>query len=173
MLRGEKVTLRPVEKDDLKVLHEFRMDLEIHVMADDDPWLPRPFDHFENFYEERLKSTDIEAWFVIEADGKMIGDCGLWDFDNTSRHCHLGISIGDRDYWGKGYGRDAVKLLVDYAFRHHNLVKVCLTTTTDNVRAIKAYEAAGFEHEGVLRRHTWSDGVYKDIVVMGALRAEV
>jgi RimJ/RimL family protein N-acetyltransferase len=172
VLRGEKVTLRPVEKDDLKVLHEFRMDVEVHLLAYDDPWLPRSFDHFENFFEERLKSTDLEAWFVIEADGKMIGDCGLWDFDATSRHCNLGISIGDREYWGKGYGRDAVRVLVEYAFRHHNLTKVCLTTTTDNTRAIKAYEAAGFEHEGVLRRHTWSDGVYKDIAVMGALRPE-
>ena len=170
MLRGEKVTLRPVEKDDLKLLHEFRADLEIHVLADDDPWLPRPFEHFEHFYEERLKSTELEAWFVIEADGRMIGDCGLWDFDNTSRHCNLGISIGDRDFWGKGYGRDAVRVLVDYAFRHHNITKVCLTVTADNERAIKAYEAAGFEREGLLRRHVWNDGDYKDIVVMGALR---
>ena len=173
MLRGEKVTLRPVERDDLKLLHEFRGDLEVHVLADDDPWLPRPFESFEKFFEERLKSTDPEAWFAMEVDGRLIGDCGLWDFDITSRHCNLGISIGERDSWGKGYGRDAVRLLVDYAFRHHNLVKVCLTTASDNERAIRAYEAAGFEREGLLRRQAWSNGEYKDIVAMGVLRDDV
>ena len=172
MLRGEKVTLRPVERDDLKALHAFRNDLEVHVLADDDPWLPRPFEAFEKFYEERLKPTEPEAWFAIELDGRLIGDCGLWDFDVTSRHCNLGISIGERDSWGKGYGRDAVRLLIDYAFRHHNLVKVCLTTTSDNERAIRAYEAAGFAREGLLRSQTWSDGEYKDLVAMGVLREE-
>jgi RimJ/RimL family protein N-acetyltransferase len=103
----------------------------------------------------------------------MIGDCGLWDFDVTGRHCNLGISIGERESWGKGYGRDAVRLLVDYAFKHHNLVKVCLTTTVDNERAIRAYEAAGFEREGVLRRQVWSEGRYQDIVAMGVLRDDV
>jgi RimJ/RimL family protein N-acetyltransferase len=170
MLRGEKVTLRPVERPDLKTLHEFRNDLEVHVLADDDPWLPRPYEAFEKFFEKRLEPTEPEAWFAIEVDGRLIGDCGLWDFDVTGRHANLGISIGERDFWGKGYGRDAVRLLVDYAFRHHNLVKVCLTTTADNERAIRAYEAAGFEREGLLRRQVWSDGRYQDIIAMGVLR---
>jgi RimJ/RimL family protein N-acetyltransferase len=170
MLRGEKVVLRPVERADLKTLHAFRNDLEVHVLADDDPWVPRPFESFEKFFEERFKPTEPEAWFVIEVDGRTIGDCGLWDFDLTSRRCDLGIAIGERDSWGKGYGRDAVKVLVEYAFRHHNLVKVTLSTTSDNERAIRAYEAAGFQREGLLRRQVWSDGSYRDIVAMGVLR---
>jgi len=173
MLRGENVTLRPVERADLKVLHQHRNDLEVHLLANDDPWVPRPFEGFEKFYEEHLKPTEPEAWFAMEVDGRLIGDCGLWDFDITSRRCELGIAIGERDCWGKGYGREAVRLLVDYAFRHHNLVKVCLETTADNERAIRAYEAAGFQREGLLRRHAWVDGTYLDVVVMGALRDDV
>jgi RimJ/RimL family protein N-acetyltransferase len=173
MLRGEKVTLRSVERDDLKTLHVFRNDVEVHVLADDDPWLPRPFESFVKFFEKRLESTEPEAWFAIDVDGKMIGDCGLWDFDVTARNANLGISIGERDYWGKGYGRDAVRVLVDYAFQHHNLVKVCLTTTADNGRAIRAYEAAGFEREGLLRRQAWVNGEYQDVVAMGILRDDV
>ena len=173
MLRGEKVTLRPVERDDLKTLHAFRNDLEVHVLADDDPWLPRPFESFEKFFEKRLEPTEPEAWFAIVVDGRMVGDCGLWDFDVTARHCNLGISIGERDSWGKGYGREAVRLLVDYAFKHHNLIKVCLTTTADNERAIRAYEAAGFQREGLLRRQVWADGRYQDLVAMGVLRDDV
>jgi RimJ/RimL family protein N-acetyltransferase len=173
MLRGEKVTLRPVERDDLKVLHGFRNDLEVHVLADDDPWLPRPFEAFEKFFEKRLEPSEPEAWFVIQVDGRVIGDCGLWDFDVTARRCNLGISIGERDFWGKGYGREAVRLLVNYGFRHHNLVKVCLTTTAENERAIRAYEAAGFRREGLLRSQVWADGRYQDVVAMGILRADV
>ena len=170
MLRGEKVTLRAVERADLSTLHGFRNDLEVHVLADDDPWLPRPFESFEKFFEERIKPSEPEAWFAIEVDGQIIGDCGLWDFDVTARRCSLGISIGERELWSKGYGREAVRLLVDYGFRHHNLVKIWLMTTSDNERAIRAYEAAGFEREGLLRRHVWSDGEYKDIVAMAVLR---
>ena len=84
----------------------------------------------------------------------------------------LGIGIGDKTYWGQGYGREAVQLLVDYGFRHHNLHKVWLEVHGRNQRAIRAYRACGFVEEGRLRQHVWSDGAYDDLVIMGVLRPE-
>ncbi|MEZ4664933.1 MAG: GNAT family protein, partial [Caldilineaceae bacterium] len=85
----------------------------------------------------------------------------------------LGITIGDQAYWGKGYGREAIQLIVAYGFRHHNLHKVHLRVLGRNERAMRAYAACGFVEEGRLRQHAWIDGEYDDLVCMGVLRSEV
>ena len=89
-----------------------------------------------------------------------------------ARTCELGITIGDKDYWGRGYGREAVGLLLDYGFRYHNLHRIFLSVNGNNERAIRAYRACGFEEEGRLRSHVWNDNGYVDLVYMGLLREE-
>jgi RimJ/RimL family protein N-acetyltransferase len=84
----------------------------------------------------------------------------------------LGITIGDKNYWGQGYGREAVSLLLGYAFRLRNMRRVYLSVNGTNERAIRAYRACGFVEEGRLRQHVWSNGQYIDLVYMGALREE-
>ncbi len=79
---------------------------------------------------------------------------------------------GDKDYWGKGYGREAISLLLQYAFQYHNLHKVWLRVNANNVRAMGAYRACGFVEEGRQRSHVWNDGHYVDLVLMGVLRDE-
>ncbi|MGH2694359.1 MAG: GNAT family N-acetyltransferase [Actinomycetota bacterium] len=172
MLEGEKVILRPVEDDDLETLYEFDSDLEVHALADDEPWAPKSREDWEEEFRSMLKKTDENAIFAIEADGALIGSCSLENFDYTARICELGIVIGDRDFWGKGFGRDAVGLLLEYAFDELNMNKVYLTVRSDNERAIRSYEACGFEREGLLRQHMWTDGDYRDLVAMGVLRRD-
>ena len=82
------------------------------------------------------------------------------------------IGIGDKAYWGRGYGRDALRTLLDYAFRLRNFRRVHLTVNSTNERAMRAYRACGFVEEGRLRQHVWSDGCYIDLVHMGLLRDE-
>ena len=91
---------------------------------------------------------------------------------SAARHCELGISIGDKDYWGRGSGRGAVSLLLDYAFRLRNLRRVWLEDHASNERAIRAYRSCGFVEEGRMREHIWLDGRYLDNVLMGILRDE-
>jgi len=110
--------------------------------------------------------------FCIGADGRCIGGCTLFHFDRTAGVCELGIGIGDREYLGHGYGHNAVRVLLRYAFRIHNLHKVFLCTNSNNERAIRAYRACGFVEEGRQRRQAWSDGCYVDLVFMGILREE-
>lgn len=173
MLVGAKVTLRSLERNDLPRLHEFKGDVGLHVLADDEPWEPRPFPTLEAFYDEQIKKEPgTTAWFAIEADGKLIGDCGVWNFDNTARSASIGIAIGDREYWGRGYGREAVGLLLDYAFVHRNLNRVWLSVNASNERAVRAYEACGFTEEGRLREHGYSEGRLVTVVMMGVLRRE-
>ena len=82
------------------------------------------------------------------------------------------IVIGDKAYWGRGYGSDAVNVLLDYAFRLRNLRKVYLNVNGNNPRAMRAYAKCGFVEEGRWRKHVWSNGEYVDLVCMGILREE-
>jgi RimJ/RimL family protein N-acetyltransferase len=173
MLRGEKVILRALNRDDLPRVWQFNNDLEVELAGGGDPPMPQSLERLQaDFDREAAKGGRDNAYFAIEADGTVIGNCGLRDFSETDRTCELGISIGDKAYWGKGYGRDAVRLLVDYAFRYRNMRKVFLRVWGNNERGIRAYRAVGFVEEGRLRRHVWSDGQYVDLVYMGILRDE-
>lgn len=117
-----------------------------------------------------LGSTKMD--FVIVADGECIGNCGLYVIDTTNRTCELGISIGDKGYWGKGYRGEAVRVLLDYAFRLRNFRRVWLEVHAENERAIKCYGSCGFSEEGRLREHVWLDGLYAGAVMVGILRGE-
>lgn len=174
MLKGERVTLRAMRKDDLERLHQFANDVEVELLGGGDPPRPRTLERMQHeFDEEQKKDKQDEAFnFAIEADGKFIGSCGLWRFDLAARTCVLGIAIGDRDYWGRGYGREAIRLLLDYAFRLRNMRKVLLDTSSTNERAQRCYRACGFVEEGRLRAQEWSGGQYVDRIYMGVFREE-
>jgi RimJ/RimL family protein N-acetyltransferase len=169
MLAGDRVTLRPLTPDNYPRLLEFKNDVELELLGGGDPPRPRTLATMTEFYDGLVASrTDVT--FAIEADGSLIGDAGLFHFQPPSRTAELGIGIGDRAYWGRGYGREAVRLLVDYGFTMHNLRKIWLATHGSNQRAIRCYLAAGFAEEGRQREHVWSGGRYEDLVLMAAFR---
>ena len=170
MLRGEKVILRAVEREDLKRLHELERDVELTILGDGQ-WEPVPLAAFEKEWERRFDDEE-RARFVIEADGKVIGGIGLHHRNRREGTAQFGIAINDRDYLGKGYGRDAVNVLLGWAFRVQNYRRIWLETAASNERAIQAYRACGFVEEGRLREHVWSNGRYVDAVYMGVLREE-
>lgn len=173
MLKGEKVILRAVKREDLEREWAFHNDVEFETLSGGDPWKPQSLARLEaQFHEDISRGARDGANFAIEADGKYIGSCGLFHFDPTAATCEMGIGIGDRAYWGHGYGRDAVRVLLNYAFRLRNLHKVWLTVNSNNERAIRSYRACGFIEEGRLRHHVWSNGKYVDLVYMGILHDE-
>jgi RimJ/RimL family protein N-acetyltransferase len=174
MLRGERVLLRALTRDDLVRQWEFNNDIDVELAGGGDPPMPQSLERLQADYDrETAKGGRNDATFAIDVDGRFIGACGLFTFNPTDRTCELGIAIGDKAYWGQGYGREAVRLLVEYAFRFRNFRRVWLWVHAANVRAIHAYRAAGFVEEGRLRQHVWSNGRYDDVVYMGVLREEV
>jgi RimJ/RimL family protein N-acetyltransferase len=173
VLKGEKVILRAIKREDLQRQWVFNNDLEIEILGGGDPPEPQALERLQAEFDEHVQKGGRDGTnFAIEADGIYIGGCGLFHFDKIAHTCEMGIGIGDRAYWGHGYGRDAVKVLLDYAFRLRNLYKVWLTVSGDNERAIRSYRACGFIEEGRLRKHVWSKGAYVDLVYMGVLRDE-
>ncbi|MBX3063604.1 MAG: GNAT family protein [Anaerolineae bacterium] len=171
MLKGERVALRAVERDDLQKLHELEaQNVDIEVIAGG-VWFPKPLTAWEKDHE-RWTGSDNVMWFIIEVDSQVIGSA---DLHNISRHdstAELGIGIYPPEYLGKGYGQEAIRLLCDYAFRIQNFHRLWLETFSTNERALKSYLACGFVEEGRLRQHAWVDGQYVDMVVMGLLRSE-
>jgi len=173
MLQGEKVLLRAMNRDDLEQLCEFNNDVDVELAGGGDPPMPQTLARLQAEFDTRVSQGGRDdASFAIVVDGQMIGQCALYQFEATAHTCMLGITIGDKRYWGQGYGRDAVRLLLDYAFRLRNQHRVYLSVNGNNERAIRAYKACGFVEEGRLRSHAWSNGAYIDLVYMGILRTE-
>jgi RimJ/RimL family protein N-acetyltransferase len=170
VLQGKRVILRAIERDDLKRLHELYQQVDLVLFADGH-WRPSPLAAYEKNFEKQLDNHD-PVHFVIEVDGRVIGDVELHNRDKRSHVSSFGIGIYDREYLGKGYGREAIALLLDWAFDDRNYERIWLTTWATNERAIRCYQALGFVQEARLRRHMFVDGAYVDELVMGLLRDE-
>jgi len=171
MLRGEKVVLRALEREDLKRLHELASNVDLEMLASG-AWEPWSLAAEEKDFEKHLEDQD-KADFAIEANGKVIGTTGLHRWRNRRAGvASLGITIYDREYLGKGYGRDALNVLLDWSFRIQNFRRIWLETLASNERAVHSYQAVGFRVEGRLRQHEYHDGAYEDVLVMGILREE-
>jgi RimJ/RimL family protein N-acetyltransferase len=113
-------------------------------------------------------------WFAIRAleDDRLLGDADLSVINWGSRDAFAGIGIGERQFWGKGYGTDAMALLLRYAFTELNLRRVTLNVFEFNQRAIRSYEKVGFRIEGRQRQAMQREGRRWDLIYMGILWEE-
>lgn len=170
MLKGKNVRLRAVERDDLKRLHALEQNVDL-VLLGDGHWEPGSLARWEKQFDKNLDQDD-PAWFVIEADDRVIGTIGLHHRNRRESTTQFGIGIYDPEYVGRGYGREAIMLLLEWAFNVQNWRRVWLDTVAVNERAIRAYRACGFVEEGRLREHCWQNGEYVDMVLMGQLRSD-
>jgi RimJ/RimL family protein N-acetyltransferase len=106
------------------------------------------------------------------ADAALIGEIGMDGVDWANGESFVGIGLGDREYWGKGYGTDAMRIILRYAFAELNLRRVSLDVFEYNPRAVKSYQKAGFTYEGRARGFLNRDGKRWDLIFMGILREE-
>jgi RimJ/RimL family protein N-acetyltransferase len=173
VLRGRSVLLRSVERDDVAQLHEWASDPTTWGQTSAAPWTPRPVAEAQKWFDagERWATTDRDVPFAVEADGALAGSASLWGIDTLSRSGHLGISLGPHAR-GRGWGSDACRVLLEYAFLLRGLHRVQLEVLATNAAAVRAYEAAGFVHEGRRRESAWVDGEFVDELFMGVLEPE-
>ncbi len=168
-LEGELVLLRPRVDDDLALFARW------HGNPDVRHWL-----HMSEMPEQSLE-IERQRWhiarndptrisFVIETlDGVPIGNIVLIGVDVAHRRAELGIAIGEKGDWGRGYGTDAIRVIVRFAFEVLKLRRVELITDVDNERGIRAYEKCGFVREGVLRAKRLRYGEPLDMLIMSVL----
>ena len=174
MLQGERVLLRPRRREDLPRVWQFTNDIAFKTLIGDLGGLePQSLERLEAQFEASLAQGERDGpRFAIEADGQYIGHAFLYDLDHANGVCSVSIGIGDPAYQGHGYGREALRLLLDYAFRVRNLRRVRLHVIASNERAIRMYRAVGFVEEGRERQQVWIGDRYADELLMGLLRDE-
>jgi len=135
--------------------------------------MPRPTLESETMrLESHLRDPYRRSWMIDNLQGQPIGNVGLAAIDDVHFRAELYISIGEQSYWSGGYGTDAIRLVLRYAFEELGLNRVFLIADADNPRAIRAYEKCGFVHEGVLRGHRLRYGEPLDMVMMAVLKGD-
>ena len=174
MIYGKRIRLRHVEREDLPRFVAWLNDPEVrHGLA---MYLPLSQVEEEQWFENVLKRERDEQPLVIEVEGQdgctMIGNSGFFNIDWRNRSAELGIVIGDKAYWNKGYGTEVMRLLLHHGFTTLNLHRIFLRVFEGNPRAIRAYEKAGFVHEGRMRQAEFRDDKYLDVLLMSVLRPE-
>ncbi|HZY42315.1 MAG TPA: GNAT family protein [Anaerolineae bacterium] len=126
----------------------------------------------EHIEKELTEEDTIQFTVRTLAEDQLIGFVALDGIRWSHGDAFAAIGIGNRAYWGQGYGTDAMRLLLRYAFSELNLHRVSLDVFDYNPRAIRSYEKAGFAVEGRQRQTLKRDGQYHDFVFMGVLRAD-
>ncbi|WIM05116.1 MAG: GNAT family N-acetyltransferase [Candidatus Nitricoxidivorans perseverans] len=169
-LVGEKVYLRGLEETDLDGPYfQWLNDQDSDEFTTHALW-PNSRCKMQSFFDKVSDSTrDLVLAIVEKATDRHVGNIGLHEINWIHRKATLAILIGEADSRGKGFGTEAVDLLVAHAFGRLNLHRVELGVRADNMAAIRAYANAGFREEGLFREALLSRGKYFDIVRMARL----
>jgi RimJ/RimL family protein N-acetyltransferase len=174
MILGKTIRLRAVEREDLKLLVAWLNDPEVRENLS--MYNPISMGHEELWYETTLKRPSDEQPLAIEVLEKenwvIIGDISLMHLNWKVREAEVGLFIGEKSYWNRGFGRKAIRLILRHAFQTMNLNRVFLRVNETNLRGIRSYEKTGFVHEGRLRQAAFLNGHYIDLLLMGILRSE-
>lgn len=193
MLIGDRVRLRALEREDVPTCARWMNDPEVRehllvvapmsIMAEErwvQMWLDRKDDYvfaIEAHAPVALTTVStghlpLSSDALAEGDWRHIGNIGLHRVDLLHRVATAGIAIGEKDCWGRGFGREALILLLRFAFHELGLNRVELEVFKGNPRAMKTYRAVGFVQEGVRREGAYKHGRFVDCFTMGILRRE-
>lgn len=174
MITGKRVRLRAVNSEDLPAFTSWLNDPE--VTRNITIYYPLSQDMEEAWYKDMLTHPVEERPLSIEiAEGKnwkLVGDMSFLNFDPHERSAEIGIFIGDKSAWDKGFGTEAMQLMVNYGFANLNLNRIYLRVFETNPRGMRCYENAGFQHEGRQRQAHFQDGKYIDVLMMSILKNE-
>ena len=175
IIASGRVFLRPFEAADAELYRRWRAEAEPMALAGWHERAPLSLAQVERRIARIADDQGKEVYtFVIclAEDERPIGEVMLTDLDRLNGSAQVGIFIGESDEWGKGYGTDAVRALVDFGFAELRLERIWLEVGTENRRAKRSYEKAGFTHEGTFRHDRWEGGRYTDGHVMSILHDE-
>ncbi len=163
------MSLRPFEWEDAERYRQWVNDPEIVSLVD----RIRPVTATEHRrWYEAIVSDQHSVIFAIEAVPAkcFVGCIWLHGIDYRHRYAELRIVIGEKQYWGKGIGEEAISCMVQFAFKKLDLHKLYAYVLANNVRAAKAFKKAGFVREGLLREERYIDGVFVDVLRVGLVR---
>jgi len=170
MLKSKNLSLREIRKSDLSKFVKWLNDPDITEFLTIIP--PLTYEQEQKWYEE-MCSDDTKINFSIDLNetDELIGMCGF-NINRIYKCAHLGIIIGEKKYWNKGYGTECLKLLINHIFSNYEFERIELDVFEYNLMAIRCYEKVGFVKEGIKRNAIFKKGKYQNIVMMSILRSE-
>jgi RimJ/RimL family protein N-acetyltransferase len=174
MIYGERIRLRAPERDDLPMFVVWLNDPE--VRAGLATYLPISMAQEERWFESVLNRPMESQPLVIEVkeldNWVPIGNIGVLEINTISHSAELGIMIGNKAYWNKGYCTEAISLMLNHCFETLNLNRVGLQVFENNPAAVRCYEKVGFVHEGRQREAIFRGGKYLDVIMMSVLKKD-
>ena len=172
MFKGNLVRLRTFTEGDVLKAYSFMNDYEVIKNVNADAIFPTSLDEEEKFIFSEQEKYNLCYDFAIETLESMefIGCCSVKDTNFKDRTCGIGIIIGNKDYWGKSYGEDAIRVLLKFIFNELNFRKVKLSVFDFNKRAINCYKKIGFIREGILKQEIYREGQYHDVINMAIFK---
>jgi RimJ/RimL family protein N-acetyltransferase len=176
LFQGKLVRFKAVDPQQMaEVYSRWSQDSEYWRFMSGEPSHPMSIGSTREWLEEEL-SKDPPGFIMFALhtldDDRLIGEIGFDRVEQPYGEAFVALGLGERDSWGKGYGTDAMRLLLRYAFCELNLHRVSLTVAEHNPRAIKSYIKVGFVEEGRVRCGEHRGGRYYDVVYMGILHDE-
>jgi len=168
MFMNDQLKLRPLEREDLRFVHE--LDNNETVMH---YWFEEPYEAFEelsDLYQKHIHDQS-ERRFIVELEKESVGLVELVEINHIHRRAEFQIIISPK-HQGKGFATTASKLAMDYAFKTLNLNKLYLVVDSENTRATNVYSKLGFKSEGVLIQEFFVDGEYRDAYRMAVFQNE-
>ena len=176
LLRGKNVRLTAQDMEQAAAQYfQWSQDAEYMRLVDGDPPVPLSLKATKDVNERDWPEDDPNnIMFLIRAneDDRIIGFANLDYISWSHGDSYMGIGLGDRTCWGRGYGSEAMNILLRYAFTELNLHRLTLTVFEFNERAVRMYQRCGFKIEGIVREVLYRDGRRWDLISMGLLRAE-
>ncbi|MBN1301568.1 MAG: GNAT family N-acetyltransferase [Melioribacteraceae bacterium] len=169
-LIGDKIYLRSPEPGDESVyaVSENHPDPRSYLYCA----LPSSITTHEERIKLKLNDHSNIVFTICTKDDEIIGTTSFVRIDWIGRMTTYYIALAEKKNWSQGYGREATQMMVDYAFNTLNLNRIQLHVSSENLRAINAYEAAGFTKEGTLREAMYFDNRYVDFYLMSILKKE-
>jgi len=170
-LHTQRVALRPYTPEDIPRIHAWFNDPEVtHYMFTGQK--PTTLEQVTSLMKHDVEEGNVVMIAVNKEDDAVIGLVGLYEIHPTANKAEMRIIIGEKQYWGKGYGSELTEVITFYGFDRLNLHRIYLGYTAANKAAAGAYTNAGYTHEGVLRDDIYRNSEYYDTVRMGLLRDE-
>lgn len=173
LLKGNRVKLTAIEEEDIKTIASWYSDADFLRYFDKVPACPKTEQQLTEWINKCQTSNNCFPFAIRSVeDNRTIGYIELDNVQWWNGVANLGIGIGSKGQRGKGYGREAMELLLEFAFNEINLHRVQLNVFSYNERAIMLYEKVGFQREGCYREFVHKDGQYFDMYLYSILSHE-
>ncbi|WP_455675738.1 GNAT family N-acetyltransferase [Pradoshia sp.] len=170
-LESKRIYLRPLSELDAPIMLESTMDKEIRYMTGTNSnfSLKQIKTHIDNINND---SSRYDFAICLKSSEEMIGELSILDIDEENKKAGFRISMGSISLTGKGYGTEAIKIVLNFVFEQLHLNRLQLEVFSHNLRGIRSYEKVGFVKEGVLRQSLYYNNAYSDEIIMAILKSD-